>query len=280
MDKEHEFDEFVRGSIKDADTEKKIRELYEKAHGLDFVKPRFNEVREKYKQVNEQHASVMQGIQDLRETYGRGDFEAFFQKLNIPTEKVLQWVLDKAQYNELPPEQRKLLDDKRAAENEVHQLRKQTMTLEQQHEEQVTQAKGYALQVSLERPDIKSFSTTFDSMGIRNAQGQPISFRDAVCEVGEYAWYASKGKVDLSPEQAIQEVMARYSGIVAQKPAGQQFIPTQGQNAPAMQQAPQAPKKPTTIPNIGGRQASSVARTKPKSLAELKDRYAELSGQK
>ena len=50
---------------KDIETEKKARELYEKAYGLDIVKPRFNEVREKFKALNETHTSIMGSIQDL-----------------------------------------------------------------------------------------------------------------------------------------------------------------------------------------------------------------------
>lgn len=282
MDKEHEIDEFVRGAIKDQDTEKKVKELYEKAYGLDVVKPRFQETRERFKQLNEAHTSVMAGIQELRETYSRGDFDSFFKKLNIPQEKVLQWIIDKAQYNELPPEQRQVLDARKNAEQEAWDLRKQNQTLEQQYEEAATQARERALQVELVRPDIKAFSEAFDAKGFKNREGKPVSFLDAVIETGEYAWYASQGKVDLSPEQAIQEVMARWGAAVqpaqAQPKADPQLIPVNGaaggQGAPASQ----TPRATSTIPNVAGRQTSSVAKSKPKSIEDLKKLAATMGG--
>lgn len=285
MDKEHEIDEFVRGAIKDADTEKKVRELYEKAYGLDVVKPRFHETREELKSLKETHSNVMQGVQDLRELYSQGDFDGFFERLKIPQEKILQWVIDKAQYSELPPEQRQVLDARRQAEKEASELRKQNQNLGQQYEEALVQARNTALQVELTKPDVSTFAEAFDSKGFKNAKGEAITFMDAVIETGEYAWYASKGKVDLSPEQAIQEVMARYGAVLqpqtqtqTQQPAHPPIIPPQGAAATTAAQVAASPKKTSTIPNVAGRQTSSVAKPKPKTLEDLKKLASQMGG--
>ena len=274
MDKEHEIAEHFRGIIKDAESEKMVRELHEKAYGLDVVKPRFNDLREKFKGVEQEARTYKEGINELREHYTRGDFDSFFQKLNIPQEKVLQWVLDKAQYNELPPEQRQVLDAKRSAEQRAIQLEKQNHTVQQKYEDALVQAKARDLQVALERDDVRQFSESFDARA-----GKPGSFLEEVINRGELAWYTSKGKVELSPEQAIQEVLTRYQGLVQHKPAQAPMIPVNG-NAPAANgHAPQAPTatKTPTIPNIGGRQSSSVSKAKPRSLDDLKDLYKKMS---
>jgi hypothetical protein len=263
MDKEHEFDEFLRPAIKDSETEKKIRELYEKAYGLDVVKPRFNETREKLKSVETTHGQVMSSIAELREHYQRGDFDSFFQALKIPQEKILQWVLDKANYQELPPEQKRIFDDRRSADQRAWEAEKRAQALEQRIQEQTTQAKGYALQVALEKPDVKSFVETFDQRA-----GRPGAFIEAVVETGDYAWHARNE--DLSPEQAIQAVMARYGSFVqAQSQAPQAGNPAQPQTTPT--------KAPPVIPNVGGRTASPTSQPQVKSLADLKKKYEAIS---
>lgn len=271
MDKEHEISESFRSIIKDSDSEKLVRELHEKAYGLDVVKPRFNELREKYRNVETEAKNYKDGIGELREHYTRGDFDSFFQKLNIPQEKVLQWVLDKAHYNELPPEQRQILDAKKSAEQQTHSLQKEKAQLQSQYEDAVVQAKAQNLQVALEKGDVRSFSEAFDARA-----GKPGSFLEEVIQRGELAWYSSRGKVELTPEQAINEVMSRYAGLVQQKSQQAPVIPVQGAQGVTPAAAPQQVKTPT-IPNVGGRQSSSVSKSKPRSLDDLKALYNKMS---
>lgn len=265
MDKEHEIAEMFRPLIKDADTEKQIKELHEKAYGLDTVKQRFNEFRDQFKTTKSRLEQYDTQLNDLRETFKRGDLENWFKMMGVPEEKILQWVVNKAQYQQLPPEQRKVLDEKRAAENEAFQLRKEREGYQQQIQERGRQAKQYALQVELAKPDVKAFSDQFNARA-----GTPEAFFEEVRRTGEYAWYQSNGKVDLTPEQAIQQVMARWGALA--KPAEAPLIPPKGISQPSMP-AQQAP----AIPNVAGRQSNTVAKSKPKSLADLKKLAAQHS---
>lgn len=273
MDKEHEIAEQFRGIIKDADTERLVKELHEKAYGLDVVKPRFNDLREKFKSVEQEARGYKEGIGELREFYQRGDFDSFFQKLNISQEKVLQWVLDKAHYNELPPEQRQVLDAKRSAEQRAASLEKEQAAMQGKYEDAIVQAKARDLQIALEKDDVRQFSEAFDARA-----GKPGSFLEEVIQRGELAWYSSKGKIELTPEQAVQEVLTRYQGLVQPKPKEAPLIPVNGQNqaGQAPVQAPTSSAAPT-IPNIGGRQSSSVSKSKPKSIDDLKAIYKKMS---
>lgn len=265
MDKEHEFDEFVRGAIKDADSEKKIREIYEKAYGLDFIKPRFHETREQAKTYKTQLDNFQGSLKELRELNSRGDYDSFFKRLAIPEEKILQWVINKAQYNNLPPEQRKVLDEKTAAEQKAYALEKQQADSQQKYQELVTQAKGQALHFALERPETKSLQQSFDARA-----GRSGAFFEAIVAEGELAWNRSNGTVDLTPEQAIQAVLSKWGN--PSQPAQAPLIPAQG-NQP-MPQA--APKKTASLPNIAGRQSASISKSKPKSLQDLKNLAAQM----
>lgn len=269
LDNEYEFDPVFHPIVKEEIVEKRLRELYEKAYGLDSIKPKYQSLQSKYQQAEQFIGNIVPQINEMREAYQRGDFDTYFKLQNVPEEKILQWVIGKAQYMELPPEQRKVLDEKRAAETKALQLERQVGTYQQQLEEQVTQAKAYSLQVALERPDYKSIAQAFDARA-----GRPGAFRDAIIDAGELAWIRSNGKVDLTPEQAIQQVIA-YWGNPA-KPAEAPIIPAQQQ--PMMTHQQSQPQRTATIPNVAGRQSTSVAKSKPKSIEDLKKLAAQMSG--
>ena len=270
MDKEHEIPDMFRKAITDAQSEKSFKEVYEKALGLDHVKERFKQTQAKYQDVNTAHTQVMSGIQELREHYQRGDFDSFFQRLQIPEQQILQWVINKAQYNQLPPEQRKVLDDKRSAEMRAVQLEKQNQTYEQQLQAQQTQAKQFGLQFALEKPEVKSFADTFDGRA-----GKPGEFIREVIKHGEYICYATQGRTDLTPEQAVQQVMARYGSFVSQP---SQVAPQAQPMAAPVQHPAQSRRSEASIPNLAGRGSSSAVggKTKFKSLDDLKKHAAKM----
>jgi hypothetical protein len=271
MDQEHEFDPALKDVIKDADTEKKFRELYEKAHGLEYVKPRFQALQQKYQEMDGAHKQLTQGIGELRELYGRGDFDNFFKKLQIPEQKILQWVLDKAQYSELPVEQRQMLDARKSAEQRAYELEKKHQEMESQFQEQVTTAKGALLQVALAKPDVQAFSESYDQR-----VGQPGAFRQQVAKHGEWAWFASNGQVDLTPEQAIAEVM-KYAGGMPTSQPGAQATPQVVPAAQVVAQKTQARGGPSVLPHVAGKTASPPAKSKPKSIEDLKALYKQMS---
>jgi hypothetical protein len=257
MDQEHEMDEYFKQFVKTADDEKKFREVYEKAYGLDVVKPKYQALREKYTEAETQLGQFNNQVSELASTYKRGDFDGLFQKLGIPEEKVLQWVIDKAQYKQLPLEQRKVLDDKRSSEDRVYQLERQVQEVRQNYEAQVTQAKVQGLQIALEKPDVKHVATMFDSK-----KGAGAFFKE-VASYGEAVWYQSQGKVDLTPEQAVQAVMERLTVFGGPQAGNQPPV------VPAYAEAPvRAPAK--TIPNISGRNSTSIGKPNIRSLADLK----------
>ena len=66
MDKEHEVPEFLRGVVKDAATEKQVRELVEKAIGLDYVKPKLEQTRQQLNTVGGQFQGVMGQIDEAK----------------------------------------------------------------------------------------------------------------------------------------------------------------------------------------------------------------------
>lgn len=261
-----EIDDWARPFIKDADMEEKFRQVWAKAHGLDWVKQRFNKTRGEYQAYRQQIDPLVQSWQDLTNLYRQGDMDSFFKGLQIPEEKIFQYALDKLNYQKLPPEQRAHIEKARQAEHTALELQRQNQALQTQYQEAQVQTRTTELQQALSTPDVSAVAQAFDAR-----VGREGAFRDEVVKRGVLAWHTS-GQ-DISPAQAIQEVMQLYGALTSgQQAAAQMAQVASPQGQPAVAQAQKAP----TLPNIGGNNGSP-ARKAPKSLDELKKLAAQMS---
>lgn len=250
LDKEQEFDEWLRPVVKDADTEKRVRELLEKAHGLEHVKAERQKFREQATNIEGQYTALSKGLDYLSGMVEKGDLHGFFKELSIPEDKILQYALSRVKYREMPPEQRQQIDAQNESQQRLEYFERANSELLNAFNEQRTQQRASELDGYLGRPEVSQAISQFDQR-----IGQPGAFRDEVIRRGQY--YASlPNPQDISVEQAVREVM-----MLAGVQAAQDAQASQGQ-APqaAMQAAPQAvqqTQKPV-IPNIKGRGTSPV----------------------
>ena len=265
MDKELEIPEAFRALMKDEKTEKEVREIFEKAYGLDVVKTKHIELRGKLQNTEKELGVYKGGISELRQIYQKGDFDGFFERLQIPQQEVLQWVLEKVNYSQLPPEQRQVLDEKKRAERQADQLEKQSASSQQNYEKRMQQVTASLLESALARDDVRKFAADFDAR-----VGKPDSFRERVIDQGELAFMTSEEDW-VDPNQVVSQVMTQYGPFIAGNAQSPAASPISEAAAPAQQQTVVAtPAKPTpTIPNVSGR-ASSPMKNKPKSLDDLK----------
>lgn len=257
LDQEHEFDDFVREAIKDPDSEKKLRELYEKAYGLDTVKGRLEKVREEFGGTKQKLTQYESAVSDLRELYQSRDFDTFFQKLNIPQEDILQWVAEKVSYNQLPPDQKAMYDQAVQARREAYEARRESREMGSKVDERSLEAKRVLLTSELARPEVKTFADSYNAK-----LGKSDAFWNEVCRVGEQA-YLTEG-VDLPPGEAIKRVMEAYKPFMGD--TGSATAIASG-NQPKVVQ----PNKTATLPNVQGAAGRSpVGKKKPTSIEDLK----------
>ncbi len=281
MDQEHEIPERFRELIKDATTEKEVREIFEKAYGLDHQKPKYEQLKTKHGEVERNFNDVLGAVQDLRSVYQQAVstgnlllLDDFFDRLKIPDQVILQYALAKVQYGELDPEARKAYDQQVFAQKRLLDLEKQNQGYSQQAMSAATHAKGALLDSCLARPDIQAIAQVFESAPGR----KPGDFRKSVCEHGEYVWFKTNGQMDLSPEEAVQQVMQRFGVSVPQPGSQQVSIPNTAANptnaapqpgtAAANTTAASRPAAPV-IPNVVSRAASPM-KPKPRSIADLR----------
>lgn len=266
MGKDYEVPEMFRGLVKDEESLKSVREIFNKAYGLDESKPRFEAARSENNQLKEILGAVQQDINELKGYYQEGDFDSFFEKLNIPVAKVLDWLQAKANYQEMPPEQRALVDARRNESLRARQLEQQNQALSQNSYQQQVQALEYMLNLTLEQPDTKAFAEKFDA-----AQNRPGAFMEQVIEYGRMA-YAMNQQMVL-PAEAVKAVRSRYEPFLAQQtpqpPAT--VIPTE-------KAVPPAQKPGKGLPTIQSRSSTQVSKTRPRSIDDLKALHSKMVG--
>lgn len=265
LGKEYEVPEMFRGLVKDEPTQKQVREIFEKAYGLDEAKPKYEQAKTENMQMRESLAQVEADIQELKGYYQQGDFDGFFAKLNVPMEKILHWLQEKANYQEMAPEQRALVDARRAAIAQARQLEQQNQSLASESHQQQVQALGYMLNLTLEKPDVQSFGTKFDT-----AMGKPGAFKEHVIEYGRMM-HAFNGTVVL-PDEAVKAVIERFTPFMAaQQPQAPSVVPV-------AQAAPPAEAAKKGLPNLQGRASATASKPKPKSLDDLKALHRKMAG--
>ncbi len=257
-DKELEFDDFVKPIIKTKDVEQKLKDLYEKAHGLDEVKTARETFKTQAEEWKGKFTEIETGLQALGTFVKKGDFRSFFETLNIPKEKVIQYAIEELKYQELPPEQRAAIEQQREQERAYAEASTQNQSLQTQMAQLVQQQTTFELNQELAAPNVAQAIEAYDAR-----LAKPGAFKAEVIRRGQY--YEAVHKISPPASQLVQEILSLI-GVQAQSPQGQQAI-SQEQSGQTVQQNQQ--NKPT-ISSFAGSGAKSPTRKVPGSIDDLR----------
>ena len=180
-DKELEFDDFVKPIIKTKDLEQKFKDLYEKAHGLDEVKTSREAFKQQVEEWKGKYSQVENSLQTLGAYVKKGDFRTFFQALNIPKDKIIQYAIEELKYQELSPEQRQQVDLQRQQQTEFEMAQTQNQTLQTQMAQMIQRQTEMELSQELAKPEIVSAITAYETQ-----LGKAGAFKAEVIRRGQY----------------------------------------------------------------------------------------------
>lgn len=252
MNEQKEFDEWAKKVVKDAETEKAVRELYEKAHGLDFVKQDRVKLKEEYQTVAKDYEGLKGHLLSAGQARQRGDYKTFFESFGVSDEEILKYALKVAELREAGPEAQAKFEAQRQESLRATQLEQENQTMYQQVQSLGVQQRTFELDQALASPEVSQVAQMYDER-----VGQPGAFRAEVVRRGQYHWYQSQK--DLPAMQVAKEVASLFGPL--QSPQASQ--PQATAPSPVV-----AAKKPV-IPNIQGR-GTSPAQKLPKSIDDLK----------
>lgn len=255
-DEEKKFDDFLAQVIKDKETEEKVRVLYEKAGGLDFVKPKFEETRKQLSELQGDHEGLRTAVQDLM-TLKENDIGQFFKEWGLSDDTIAKYILEKANRQNLPPEQRQVYDNYEAKNRETRLLEKRLAAIEAQSQNFAVQARTQELESVLQKPDVSTFAQNYDAI-----KG-PGAFKAVVVQMGELEWH--RNRRDISAMEATKAAMSWL---------GNAYVSRQGEQGGVV---PAAEKELPVIPRVGSKNVSAVGK-QVKSLDDLRKIRAEMSG--
>jgi len=261
MDAEHEFDEWVRQSIKDVGTEKKARELYEKAYGLDHLKPKHEKLKADHSNLNDTWTNVKTDLEKVGHFLKEKDLGAFFNSFQLTDEDVLKYALDRVSYYELPPEKRQQLDMQNQKNLELYSLRQKVAQLEGWRNQTSTNQLDQQLTQVTNSPNYTSIAQQFEAR-----VGQPGAFKKAVAQHA-LMQFQMTGK-DLEPHEAVDSFIKIF---------GMAQTSSQGNGQQMTGKSPvHTSERAATFPKISGN-GTSVVKKKYTSIDAIKKRYNELA---
>ncbi len=257
-DKEHEIEDLFKPIVKDKIAEAKVRELYEKAYGLEDVKADRQTLKEQLKDYQTKYTQVEQNLQVIGSYARKGDFSTFFQLLNIPKEKIIQYAIEELKYQELPAEQRAAIDQQRKMQVEYETQTQQNQTLQKQMADLVTQQATMELNQALAAPNSAPIIAAFDAKA-----GKPGAFKAEVIRRGQY--YEAVHKISPPASQLVEEVL---SLVGVQAPSAPQSTEATSTNSTPGQDVEQ--KKKPVISSFAGSSTKSPVQKVPTSIDDLK----------
>jgi len=275
LEDQSEFEDWAKPYIKDEETEKKFRDLYERAHGIEHVKADRQTLREEnvsIKQEVGQYRTVLGKINEMKQS---GDWDSYFEALDVPKEVILKQA-QKLIHLHQDPQAAARYEQERQQHWQMHQQQESQSALQQQLSEMRSQQVDMAITYGPQA----SFVNEFD-----RRVGKQGAFKDEVFKAGVYH-FQTTGQ-DLPVQDAINQVLS-LAGYQPNNPqpmafsqpnqAGNPYAPGQGQfmqpNAPGQASPPQQPgaqARPPVLPNISGTGGSPV-KAVPKSIDDLRRR--------
>lgn len=252
-------DPFFRSLIKDAESEKKVRSVFEKIDAFDTVKGQKQHFEGQFTSLLGDYNNMSHTVTKFNESVSKGDLSSAFRVGGITKEQVFKWTQQQIQLMEMPPEQRAQYEQFEQAQAQKSELEERVQSIQQQFETQAVQNRTMQLDFALTRPEVARFAEAWDR------GGEPGAFKDLVIEEAKKVVYESQaaGKpIDLSPEQAIAMVMQRFGKRLsvgdATMQVASQAIPGNGQRT-----------APPVIPNVVGKPSSPIKQVA-KSLDDLR----------
>lgn len=252
---EGEFDDVLKPLLKNADVEKKLRELYEKGHGIDFVKASRDTLKQNFAETQQAYETQSTALRTLGVFVQNKDFDSFFEALKIPKNDVLQYALQQVQLAKMSPEERAQFDYQRQAQQRTMALQMQNQELTQQFQTMAVQTRENELAGTLAHPEIAPMISEFDQRA-----GRPGAFRDLVVQKGQHHFFSSG--LDVPVGQVVQEVI-QLLGLRPQAPASQAAAPMAGGARAGSGGKP-------VLPNVQGKGGASPAKKIPRSTADLR----------
>jgi hypothetical protein len=159
---EAEMDAVLREAIKDPDSEKAVRDLVERAYGLDYAKASRSKVTEENTQLRSHLGQVNTQLSTLGGHLQKKDYGSFFKALNVPDEDIVRYAVDLVDILKDPS--KKAARDAAYTESvRVQELTQQNQQLQTQYADAGMQMRQLEIQQVFAHPSVAPLATDYDA---------------------------------------------------------------------------------------------------------------------
>lgn len=273
---EMEIPDWARAMVKDAESEKKAREIFEKAEGLGVVKPKLEKTRIELETLRKEYQPLKQNYTILSTALKQNDFETFFNLAGVPLQNLYQWVHAKLLEQDLPPHVQQQMQQAKQAQAQNYFLQMQMQDAQNRTQSSAEQAKSDELSTVLAKPDVAELVSSYDQKA-----GKPNAFMARVIQ--HAATIETLQEKELSVEEAVNAVLAEVKPFLSVSGQPQVVPGAQGGKAlqspqPGSAQGVGQTTPPPVIPNVGSQGSSSPTKKIARSIDDLRKLAASMPG--
>lgn len=264
LKEEKEIPDWARTIVTNADMEKRVKDLFTAADGLEPLKQHREQLIAEKKQIEEQWGPIIQNVQQAVGHLQRKDYDSFFESFGLSEKDILSYALHRIQLRD-NPQQMQAAETARQLQLQNSQYEQQLQALSGGYEKMAVQQRSFELDTYLGRPELLSTVQAFDAR-----VGKPGAFREEVIKRGKM--YAVMQQ-DIPVETAVSEVL----GLIGHGAGQNSQVQAISQNVTGGAAAGGQPgengqnqgTKPV-LPNIRGT-GTSPAKKSFRSVAELRE---------
>lgn len=240
-----EVPEFLRGIIKDKDSQEKVIKMLEKYEAFDTVSARRDQFRTERDQSRETNQKYEGAIGNLRNHVQRKDFDGFLKLCEIPEEDMLKWATEKAKYYMGDEQYRSTIDRENSMRHTAWTKESEANNFQSKYQDMEVRQLQTEFNYEMLKPEVSSFAASFDKFA-----GKQGSFIEEVRNRGELAYLREQKTI--APGEVIQGLMKQYATITQVSNPAQPAASTKAATKVVVKTAPKVP----TIPTVRGTQAS------------------------
>lgn len=205
-DQEKEFDDWIKPLVNE-ENEAKIREVMEKAHGIDFIKEKLNNTRQEAATIQMEHQNLVQGIQQLQSAIKSNSVHDIKNVLGISNQDIKNWAVEVLRYEEMNPQDRQIYDNSFKYRQEAELYKTQSQTLADQMSEIKSKQLLYEVKNTITSDPSKS-----EFVQQLNERLKPIYGEDGfIREVGMVgSTFFRQNGFELDASQAVDFVLKKF----------------------------------------------------------------------
>ena len=264
--KEFEIDEWARPLL-NKDTQPHLVKLFEKAGGFEPLKERYESTTQELGTYKTAYTEL-DGVRNaILENVNKGDLGNVFKIMGVKDEQVMDYVRSRLEYQNMPPEQRRQIDERNQLTQRESLYQQQLQEQQQYTQNLIMEKHELELQTNFSSPKYAPLISSYNQRA-----GNENAFRAAVEKVGAYELHVNNKNISVAEaiEGAIQMLGLQHDAGQApvQIPQDQAPQVANGNNRPA--------PKPIVVANGS---SSTPVKKRPMSINDLKKEYSQLNDQ-